>query len=146
VKERSESMELYNKKVLQIFKNPKNLGEMKNPDGVGVAGNPICGDVLKLYIKVMNNKIVDAKFQTLGCIAAIASSSIVTEMVKGKNIEEAKKITSTDVEKELGGLPAIKRHCSNLGAEALQKAIEDYEKRKGKRIKEKKGKNKKRKI
>ncbi len=122
-------MELYNKKVLSIFRNPKNMGEMKNPDGTGVAGNPVCGDVLKLYIKVKNNKIVDAKFQTLGCIAAIASSSIVTEMAKGKDIEYAKKITSSDVEKKLGGLPAIKRHCSNLGAEALKKAIEDYEKK-----------------
>jgi len=121
---------LYSKKVMQHFKNPKNMGEMKNADGVGEVGNPVCGDIMRVYIKVKNNKIEDIKFQTMGCIAAIATSSMVTELAKGKTLEEAKKITNKDVAESLGNLPPIKMHCSNLAANALRKAIEDYEEKK----------------
>ena len=130
-------MEMYSKKVMEHFLNPKNMGKIEKPDGVGVAGNPVCGDVLTLYIKVRDGRIVDIKFQTLGCAAAIATSSMITELAKGKTIEEAMRITREDVADELGGLPPVKMHCSNLAAEALHKAIEDYlRKQKGK-----KGKN-----
>ncbi len=118
---------MYNKEVLKHFKNPKNMGEMKNPDGVGEVGNPSCGDVLKIYIKVKDNKIKDIKFETLGCAAAIAVSSVITEMVKNKSIKQALKITEQDIVEELGGLPAFKIHCSNLSAQALKKAIKDYQ-------------------
>jgi nitrogen fixation NifU-like protein len=117
----------YSKKLLDRFKNPRNYGKMKNPDGIGREGNPKCGDVMELYIKVRDNKISDIKFLTFGCIAAIGTSSVLTEMVKGKTLEEAKKITSQDLAKEVGGLPAIKIHCSVLGIQALQSAIKDYE-------------------
>jgi nitrogen fixation NifU-like protein len=116
----------YNKKILELFRNPKNLGEMKNPDGVGKIGNPICGDVMHVYIKVRDNKIKDIKFKTFGCVAAIATSSIVTELAKGKTLEEAEKITNKDVAKALGGLPKIKMHCSVLAQQALRAAIKDY--------------------
>ena len=124
----------YSKKVLELFRNPKNMGEMKNPDAVGKIGNPRCGDVLVVYLKIEKNKqnkeyIKDIKFQTFGCIAAIAVSSILTEMVKGKTLEEAKKLSNQEIVKKLGGLPPIKYHCSLLGAEALHKAIENYEKK-----------------
>jgi nitrogen fixation NifU-like protein len=120
----------YSEKVREIFKNPKNMGEMKNPDAIGEIGNPRCGDVMKVYLKIKDNKIKDIRFQTMGCVAAIATSSITTEIAKGKTLEEAKKITNQDVAKSLGGLPPIKMHCSNLAADALRKAIKDYEKKK----------------
>lgn len=119
----------YSKKVIEHFKNPHNMGMIKNPDGLGKVGNPVCGDMMKLYIKVKNNKIEDIKFQTLGCAAAIATSSMVTDLAKGKTIEQASKITRNDVSKALKNLPPIKEHCSNLAADALQKAIKDYKKR-----------------
>ncbi|MFA5174386.1 MAG: Fe-S cluster assembly scaffold protein NifU [Candidatus Pacearchaeota archaeon] len=117
----------YNKKVLELFRNPKNMGEMKNPDAIGEVGNPRCGDIMKVFLKIDENKIKDIKFQTMGCIAAIATSSMTTELAKGKTLEEAKKITNKDVAKALGDLPPIKMHCSNLAADALRKAIENYE-------------------
>jgi nitrogen fixation NifU-like protein len=106
------------------------MGKMENPDGVGKVGNPQCGDVMAMYIKVKDEKIFDIKFQTFGCTAAIASSSIATELVKGKTLDEALKLTRNDVAKELGGLPAIKMHCSLLATDALKAAIEDYLKKK----------------
>lgn len=126
---------LYSQKVMEHFKNPKNMGEMKDVDAVGEVGNPQCGDVMYVYIKVSKNRegkeyIKDIKFQTMGCIAAIATSSMVTELAKGKTLEEAKKITNKDVAESLGSLPPIKMHCSNLAANALRKAIENYEKKK----------------
>ncbi len=117
---------MYTDKLIEHFRNPKNMGRMENPDGVGKAGNPVCGDVMYLYIKVKDNKIDDIKFETFGCAAAIGTSSMITEMARGKTLEEAIKITKQDVEGELGGLPPIKRHCSNLAADTLRKAIEDY--------------------
>jgi len=117
----------YNKKVMDYFMHPHNLGNMANPDGMGQVGNPVCGDIMKLYIKVKNNKIADIKFETLGCGAAIATSSMITDLAKGKTLAEAKKISNQDIAKKLGGLPPVKMHCSNLAADALKKAIEDYE-------------------
>jgi len=122
---------LYSKKVLEHFQHPRNYGKMKNPDGVGQAGNIRCGDVMYLYIKVGKRKngkeyIKDIKFQTYGCLAAIASSSILTELVKGKTLEEAIKIDRTQIVKKLGGLPPIKMHCSVLASDALLEAIYDY--------------------
>jgi len=126
-------METYSKKVMELFKCPKNMGEMKNPDAVGQVGNPRCGDIMKIYLKIKNkNKkdyIKDIKFQTMGCIAAIATSSMTTELAKGKTLSEAKKITNKDVAESLKGLPPIKMHCSNLAADALRKAIDNWEKR-----------------
>jgi len=116
----------YSEKVMEHFRNPRNVGEMENPDGVGHVGNPVCGDIMELYIKVKDGIIVDAKFKTFGCGAAIATSSMVTEMVKGKSIEEALKISNEAVAEALDGLPAIKMHCSVLAEEALKSAIEDY--------------------
>jgi len=118
---------MYSKEVIKHFKNPKNMGSMKDPDGVGEIGNPRCGDILKLYIKVKDNKIKDIKFETLGCAVAIAVSSVITEMAKNKTLEEAIKITEEDIAKKLGGLPAFKMHCSNLAAQALKKAIKNYQ-------------------
>jgi nitrogen fixation NifU-like protein len=108
------------------FKNPRNVGEMENPDGVGHVGNPVCGDIMELYIKVNDGIIIDARFKTFGCGAAIATSSIVTELVKGKNIKEALKISNKAVAEALDGLPPVKMHCSVLAEEALRSAIEDY--------------------
>ena len=142
-------MAMYTKKVMQHFLKPRNVGRIANADGVGKAGNPVCGDVLVLYIKVGKRKkkaksksnveeynveeyIKDIKFETLGCAAAIAVSSMLTEMVKGKTLEEAKKISNKDIVKALGGLPQHKLHCSLLGQQALMKAIEDYERKKKK--------------
>lgn len=122
-------MDEYTKKVVDLFRNPKNMGEIKDADGVGEVGNPVCGDVMKITIKVKDDKIVDVKFKTMGCVAAIATSSMITELVKGKTIKEALKITNKDVAKELGGLPKVKMHCSNLAADALRAAIKDYEKK-----------------
>jgi nitrogen fixation NifU-like protein len=108
------------------FFNPRNVGELPNPDGVGRVGNPVCGDVMKMEIKVADGRIADIKFMTFGCGAAIATSSMVTEMVKGKTLEEAMAVTNRTVAEALGGLPRAKLHCSNLAADALHRAIEDY--------------------
>jgi|SRR3989338_7397882 len=133
----------YTKKVMEYFMHPKNMGKMENADAIGKVGNPVCGDWMWLYLKVGKRKgkktkdeqeyIKDIKFQTLGCAAAIATSSMITELAKGKTLEEAKKITRDNVAKSLQGLPPIKMHCSNLAAEALHAAIKDYEKRKTKK-------------
>ncbi len=117
---------LYGDKVMEHFKNPRNVGEIENPDGIGHVGNPVCGDIMELYIKVNNGTITDAKFKTFGCGAAIATSSMVTEMVKGKSISEALEISNRAVAEALDGLPPIKMHCSVLAEEALKSAIEDY--------------------
>jgi len=116
----------YSEKVMDHFKNPRNVGEIENPDGVGHVGNPVCGDIMELYIKVEDGIIVDAKFKTFGCGAAIATSSMVTEIVKGKSLKEALKISNKTVAEALDGLPAVKMHCSVLAEEALKSAIEDY--------------------
>ncbi len=121
--------EQYTEMVKDHFFNPRNVGEIKDADGVGTVGNPICGDIMTIYIKVKDEIIIDIKFKTFGCAAAIATSSILTEMAKGKMLDEALKITRDDVANELGGLPAIKLHCSNLAADALRKAIKDYRKK-----------------
>ena len=121
--------EQYTEMVKNHFFNPRNVGEIKDADGVGTVGNPICGDVMTIYIKVKDEIIIDIKFKTFGCAAAIATSSILTEMAKGKMLDEALEITRDDVANELGGLPAIKLHCSNLAADALREAIKDYRKK-----------------
>jgi nitrogen fixation NifU-like protein len=121
---------MYTEKVMEHFSNPRNIGEIENADGVGEVGNPVCGDMMSFYINVEDNKITDVKFKTFGCVAAIAVSSTVTEMAMGKTLEEAKKITKKSVAESLDGLPKEKMHCSNLGADALAKAIEDYEHKK----------------
>ncbi len=117
---------LYTKEIMKHFRNPKNVGVIKNPDGKGRVGNLICGDVMELYIKVKNNKIVDIKFQTFGCVVALAVSSMLTTMVKGKTLKQAMKITNKDILKKSGKVPPIKVHCSILAADALQEAIYDY--------------------
>ncbi len=119
-------MPVYSEKVMDHFMRPRNVGEIENPDGVGEVGNPVCGDMMTFYIKVKDNRIDDVKFKTFGCGAAIAVSSMVSEMAKGKTLEEARKITPQAVADELEGLPKQKFHCSNLGAQALNKAIDDY--------------------
>ncbi len=119
----------YSEKVMEHFLNPHNVGEILDADGVGSVGNPVCGDIMRLYIKVEEDKIVDAKFKTFGCGAAIATSSMVTDLVKGKTVEEALKISNKAVAEALGGLPKIKMHCSVLAEEALRAAIEDYRKK-----------------
>ena len=116
----------YSEKVMDHFRNPRNVGEMSEPDGIGKVGNPTCGDIMELYIKVEDEIIVDAKFQTFGCGAAIATSSMVTEMVKGKKIDDALTISNAMVAEALGGLPPVKMHCSVLAEEALKSAIDDY--------------------
>jgi nitrogen fixation protein NifU and related proteins len=120
-------MPVYNDKVMDHFMHPRNVGEIENPDGIGEVGNPVCGDMMTFYIKVKDNRLVDVKFKTFGCGAAIAVSSMVSEMAMGKTIEEVLKITPQTVADELQGLPKQKFHCSNLGAQALHKAIEDYQ-------------------
>ncbi len=120
-------MPQYSEKVMEHFMSPHNVGEIPDADGIGEVGNPICGDMMTFYIKVKDNRLADVKFKTFGCGAAIAVSSMVSEMAKGMTLEEAKKLTNKDVAEELGGLPPNKMHCSNLGADALHKAIEDYE-------------------
>jgi len=122
---------MYSEKVLDHFRNPRNVGEIEDPDGVGTVGNPVCGDVMSIYIKVNDDKIADIKFKTFGCGAAIATTSMTTELAKGKTLDEAMEITRQDVADELGGLPPVKMHCSNLAADALHEAIEDYRKKKG---------------
>lgn len=117
---------MYSKKVMDHFMNPRNVGELKDADGVGEVGSPVCGDIMTFHIKVENGRIKDVKFKTFGCGAAIAVSSMVSEMAKGKTLKQAMKITNKMVVGKLGGLPAIKLHCSNLGADALHKAIENY--------------------
>jgi len=121
-----EVWSLYSDKVMEHFMNPRNVGEIENPDGIGHVGNLVCGDIMVLYIKVDDSIIVDAKFKTFGCGAAIATSSMVTEMVKGRNIDEALEISNRAVAEALDGLPLIKMHCSALAEEALKSAIEDY--------------------
>lgn len=133
-----EKMEEYSKKVIENFMSPKNMGEIENADGVGKVGNPKCGDIMWIYIKVSKNDkgeeiIEDIKFKTLGCAAAIATSSMVTELAKGKTLEEAFKITRGDVANSLDGLPPIKMHCSNLAADGLQEAINDYYSKQGRK-------------
>jgi nitrogen fixation NifU-like protein len=120
---------MYSEKVMEHFKNPRNMGEIKDADGVGTVGNPVCGDVMTIYIKVKDNRLEDIKFKTFGCGAAIATSSMMTELAKGKTLEEGLKITRANVADALGGLPPIKMHCSNLAADALHAAIEDYYKK-----------------
>ena len=121
----------YSKKVLEHFMNPKNVGTIENPDGYGKVGNPVCGDLMEMFIRVENDIIADIKFKTFGCGSAIATSSMVTELAKGKYVDEAEKITRNDVADELDGLPPKKMHCSNLAADALHAAIKDYKKKKG---------------
>ena len=116
----------YSKKVMEHFMNPRNVGVIENPDGYGKVGNPVCGDLMEIYIKVKDDIITDIKFKTFGCGSAIATSSMVTELAKGKHVDEAFKITRNDVADELDGLPPQKMHCSNLAADALQEAIKDY--------------------
>ena len=121
---------LYSEKVMGHFRHPKNMGEIKDADGVGTMGNPVCGDLMTIYIKVNKDIITDIKFKTFGCAAAIATSSMITELAKGKTLEEAEHITRDNVAHELDGLPPVKMHCSNLAADALKKAIKDYQSKK----------------
>lgn len=117
---------MYSEKVMDHFTNPKNVGEIENPDGEGSVGNPTCGDMMIIYITVKDDKIDDIKFKTFGCGAAIATSSMITELAKGKTLDEAHAINRNDVAEALDGLPKVKMHCSNLAADALQAAIENY--------------------
>jgi nitrogen fixation NifU-like protein len=123
----------YSKKVMKHFMNPRNVGTIENPDGYGKVGNPVCGDLMEIFIRVKDNIITDIKFKTFGCGSAIATSSMVTEMAKGMNVSEALEITRKDVADELDGLPPHKMHCSNLAADALHEAIKDYKKKEGKK-------------
>ena len=120
---------MYSDKVMDHFENPRNVGEIENADGLGTVGNPECGDIMKLSIKIEDDVIKDVKFKTFGCGAAIATSSMVTELVKGKGLEEAESISNDTVAEALDGLPPVKMHCSNLAADALHAAIEDYKKK-----------------
>jgi len=122
-------MEEYSQKVMDHFMNPRNVGVIEDADAIGEVGNPRCGDIMRMYLKIKNNVIEDIKFQTFGCGAAVATSSMVTELVKGKTLEEALKVTKMDVADALGGLPPIKMHCSNLAEEAIRSAIENYRKK-----------------
>ena len=122
----------YSEKVVEHYTNPRNVGKIEHASGIGEVGNPICGDIMKMFIKVENNIIVDVKFKTFGCGAAIATSSISTEMIKGKTIEEALKLKNTDVVNSLGGLPPVKLHCSVLAEEAIHEAIANYYRKEGK--------------
>ncbi len=122
---------MYTDKVLDHFRNPRNMGEIPDADGVGTVGNPVCGDLMTIYIKVKDNRLEDVKFKTFGCGAAIATSSMITELARGKTLDEAMKITRGDVADNLGGLPPVKMHCSNLAADGLHAAIQDYLKKKG---------------
>ncbi|WP_017873532.1 Fe-S cluster assembly scaffold protein NifU [Candidatus Caldatribacterium saccharofermentans] len=124
---------MYTEKVLEHFRNPRNVGRIEDADGVGKVGNPVCGDVMVMYLKIRDDRIEDAKFETFGCGAAIATSSMATELIKGKTIEEALRVTNRAVAEALGGLPPHKMHCSVLAEEAIRAAIEDYQaKRRGK--------------
>jgi len=124
----------YSDTVMDHFKNPRNVGEIPDADGVGEVGNPVCGDIMNVYIKVADNRLADVKFKTFGCGAAIAVSSMITEMAKGKTLDEAMKISNKDVAQALGGLPPNKLHCSNLGADALHSAIKNYLDRKAGKV------------
>ena len=117
---------MYSEKVLEHFKDPQNVGEMKDHDGMGTVGNPVCGDMMSMYIKVKDDKIEDISFKTFGCGAAIATSSMTTELAKGKTLDEAMKISRQDIAEALDGLPPVKMHCSNLAADALHEAIKNY--------------------
>ncbi len=117
---------MYTEKLMQLFMNPKNVGRIEDADGIGEVGNPVCGDVMKIYLKIEDDRIVDVKFETFGCAAAIATSSMVTELVKGKTIEEALKVSNKDVAEALGGLPPQKVHCSLLAEEGIKAAVDDY--------------------
>ncbi len=128
-------IEGYSEKVMEHFANPRNVGEIEDADGIGKVGNPVCGDVMWIYIKVKDNRLSDVKFKTFGCGAAIATSSMITELAKGKTLEEALKITRANVAEALDGLPPIKMHCSNLAADGLHAAINDYLEKTGKKIK-----------
>ena len=125
-------MSMYSDKVMEHFKNPRNVGEIEDADGVGEVGNAACGDIMKIYLKVENGVIEDVKFQTFGCGSAIATSSMVTEMALGKTLEEAEEVTNKAVAEALDGLPPMKMHCSNLAADALHAAIQDYKEKHGK--------------
>ena len=120
---------MYTEKVMEHFRNPRNMGEIPDADGIGTVGNPVCGDLMTIYIKVKDGRLEDIKFKTFGCGSAIATSSMITELAKGKTLEEGMKITRANVADSLGGLPPVKMHCSNLAADALHAAIEDYFKR-----------------
>jgi len=120
----------YSEKVMEHFMHPRNMGEMENPDGIGKVGNPICGDIMEMYIRVKDNIITDVKFKTFGCGAAIATSSMTTELIKGKSLEEALKLTNKAVAEALDGLPPVKMHCSVLAEDAIKSAIDDYLKKK----------------
>ncbi|MBN2025362.1 MAG: Fe-S cluster assembly scaffold protein NifU [Actinobacteria bacterium] len=122
---------MYSDQVIEHFQNPRNVGEITDPDGVGKVGSPVCGDMMEVYIKVEDGRLADIKYKTFGCGAAVASGSMGTEMVKGKTLEEAMRITDQQVAEALGGLPEEKLHCSNLAAEGIQAAIEDYRSRNG---------------
>jgi len=122
---------MYSEKVMDHFMNPRNVGEIEGADGVGQVGNPKCGDIMRMYLKIDNGIITDAKFKTFGCGAAVATSSMATELVKGKTVEEALEISNKAVADALGGLPPVKMHCSNLAEEAIRAAIEDYRRRNG---------------
>ena len=126
-KSKTRRSRMYTDKVMDHFSNPRNTGEIQDADGVGEVGNPVCGDMMTFYIKVEDERVADVKFKTFGCVAAISVSSMVSEMAKGKTLQQAKSITNKSVAEALDGLPKQKMHCSNLGAEALAKAIEDYE-------------------
>ncbi len=122
---------MYSAKVMEHFRNPRNMGEIPDADGIGTVGNPVCGDMMTIYIKVENDRLTDIRFKTFGCGAAIATSSMITELARGKTLKEALDITRKDVADSLDGLPPIKMHCSNLAADGLHAAIEDYLKKKG---------------
>ncbi len=122
---------MYSEKVLDHFQNPRNVGEIENPDGVGQAGNPKCGDIMKIYLRVEDEIVTDIKFKTFGCASAIASSSMATELVKGRPVDEAWNLTNSAVAEALGGLPPVKMHCSVLAEEAIHAAINDYRRKKG---------------
>ena len=126
-------MEEYSNKVMDHFMNPRNVGEIENADGVGTVGNPVCGDIMKMYLKIENNVIKDAKFKTFGCGAAVATSSMATELIIGKTLEEALDITNSTVAEALDGLPPVKMHCSNLAQQAVKAAIDDYKEKNGKK-------------
>lgn len=125
-------MEPYNEKVIEHYSNPRNVGEIPDASGVGEVGNPVCGDIMKMYLKIENGIITDVKFKTFGCGAAIATSSVSTELIKGKTVEDALKLTNKEVVNELGGLPPVKLHCSVLAEEAIKSAIADFYRKEGK--------------
>jgi nitrogen fixation NifU-like protein len=126
--------DMYSKTVIEHFTNPRNMGEMEDADAIGKVGNPTCGDLIWIYIKVKDDVITDVSFKTFGCAAAIATSSMITELTKGKTLKEAYQITRTDVAENLEGLPPIKMHCSNLSADGLHKAIEEYLQKTGRTV------------